>query len=203
MLMDFISWLGVNKPAYIPATITGLFGATGIILSGIAAVSVWAAQQIYLRRQKRNDLRAALRAEVTVLWRVLVSGQTHIDPNLLKFKFEENGQYKPHFTLYPRNEIFDAVKVDVAALGRADIPAIVNFYKHMEIMNSFVMDVRSVDFSSYETNRKIRMTLDLIKMHDQAILFAENAINLLEHLLDTPTADRLCAHKFRLGIDLQ
>jgi hypothetical protein len=202
MMMDLISWLGISDEKYIPATITGLFGFTSVVFTGLAAIAAWIIKQNLLRSEKRNDIRSALRAEIEVQWRMLVAAQ---DPKTIIPQIEKKldglggRSYTPHFTRYLDAEIFRSIKGEIAALGRKEIPPIVKFYHHMAVLDSFVAELRSPDFVSFDRDRKLVMIQHMFLMVEQAISFAEDALAVLDDLLDIPTANGLSALRYQVG----
>lgn len=201
MMMDLISWLGVSDGKHIPATITGVLGFASVALTGFAAIFAWLTKQFLLRREKRNDLRAAIRAEIEVQWRMLklAPNQEETIPIIeRKLKTKGKQDYSPHFSRYPGPEIFGSIKAEIAALGREEIPLVVQFYHQLAVMDNFVIELRSVEFKSYYRDRKLLMIKDMFRMVEQAITLAEKSMLVLENLMNIPQANRLCSLKAEL-----
>ncbi|WP_394689877.1 hypothetical protein [Hoeflea sp.] len=202
MLMDLISWLGVDNKDYIPATITGVLGFSSVVFTGLAAIAAWIIKQNLLRSEKRNDIRSALRAEIEVQWHMLVAAQ---DPEIVIPQIEKKldgpggTRYTPHFTRHLDAEIYRSIKGEIAALGRREIPPIVKFYHHMAVLDSFVAELRSPDFVSFDRDRKLMMIRHMFEMIEQAVTFAEDALAVLESVMYVPTSQSLSALRFRAG----
>lgn len=206
MMMDVISWLGISDAKHIPATITGVLGFASVALTGFAAIFAWLTKQYLLRREKRNDLRAAIRAEIEVQWLMLkkAPNQEETIPIIeKKLRTKGNKDYSPHFSRYPGPEIFGSIKAEIAALGREEIPLVVQFYHHLAVMDNFVIELRSTEFKSYDRDRKLLMIKDMFRMVEQATILAEKSMIVLEDLMNISQDRRLCARKAELERDNQ
>lgn len=198
MVLDLLAWLGVTKPEHIPNAITGLFGFAGVVLTGLAAIIAWLLKQIILRHEKRNDLRAALHAEIEALWQSMAVSPP--SPHLLaevgnRMRAPGGRRYTPHFSRYPAVDIFTAMRADIAALGRDEIPHVVRFYHHMTVLDHFTAELRDPAFRGFPVERKVMMTNHQFKMVLQAIEFAETALHVLEHKLELEPSRRIAVLK--------
>ena len=198
MVLDLLAWLGITEPRYIPNAITGLFGFAGVVLTGLAALIAWQIKQTVLRYEKRNDLRAALRAEIEALWQSMAISPP--SPHLLaeignRMRQPGGRKYTPHFSRYPAADIFTSMRADIAILGREEIPHVVRFYHHMVVLDQFVMELRDPAFRTFPIERKLQMTNHQFKMVAQAIEFAEAALVILEHKLEIENSERIGALK--------
>ncbi len=188
-MIDFLAWLGFVEDKHITAAIGGLFGFTGVVFTGLAAICAWLGKQYLMRRERRRDIRNALRAEVESQWRMLYISplSDEVLPEIARrLKAKGGKNYSPYFSSYLNSDIYAEIKSEIAILGDEEIPHIVRFYHHMSVMDGFVATLQEEKFASFDAERKLQMIGHLFEMVDFAVHLAERALLALEGSLKTP-----------------
>ena len=189
VIIDLLNWLGVTQDKHIASAIGGLFGFTGVVFTGFAAVAAWIGRHSWLRREKRRDLRYALLAEIRVQWRALYMSRNSeklIGEIEKRLKARGGRDYSPFFSKYLGVDIYQEVISDITALGDKEIPYIVDFYHQMAVINNFVDELSRDSFTTFPAERKLTMIAHLFVMINRAIELAEDAQVVLEQLLKMP-----------------
>lgn len=200
MIAEFLGFLGIDE-ALRPNAIGGLFSFAGVVITGLFAVTAWLVKQYLLRREKRQDLRYALRAEIEVEWLALfvVPRSDKLLEEIEKRMTAKGGEsYTPYFSRHLDPLIFGEVKAEITALGSEEIPHIVRFYHHLATMENFVGELRHDDFGTYPVARKMQMIRHLFLMIDRATEYAEEALAVLDRQLRIPHTERIGALKRRI-----
>jgi hypothetical protein len=170
-LSSVFLYLGLTDPALQAAFLQGVFVALGLILAAVILGLILLSRgdgrraETDLREQQAEHLQHAILAETRAHWHELdrQGPLASVASNLID-KMEQGRWAQPGFTPFIPKEapslIFSAIERDFALLERSLIDLVVRYYRQLEVVAQFALDLRSDRFHQLSTDRKIEVVRD-------------------------------------------
>ncbi len=171
-LSTLLTNLGLADPVLQAAMLQGVVLALGVLLAALilglfylAGRARLRASEHGLREDRAHNLQSAILAEARAHWYELdrQGPLSSVVAGLVE-RMEQGRWTQPGFTPFIPKEapslVFDAVERDFSLLDRRVIDLVVRYYRQLEVVAQFAIDLRSDRFHALSTDRKIDVIRD-------------------------------------------
>ena len=201
-LSTFLTNLGLVDPVLQAAMLQGALLALGILISALilglfylAGRGRQGAAERDLREERAENLQNAILAEARAHWYELdrQGPLSSVVAGLIE-KMEQGRWTQPGFTPFIPKEapslVFDAIERDFSLLDRRAIDLVVRYYRQLEVVAQFAIDLRSDRFHTLSTDRKIEVVRDYFTLLQALKNGAAELNGRLEQTLKLKRRDR-------------
>jgi len=176
VLLAFVAWVSpdFSEARLQQAVVAGAFLAAGWIVTFAFREAGILAE----RRQKRDDLMLALRAEIFD-YSEMLRDEFDSEITALEHAVATDPDYHPFFPMVSDPVIFQALSADAHMLPVRVIDDVIQFYSMLSDLALMVEDLRSDEAKQLPPARRLPMYLDYIEMRRAASELAEISVRAL------------------------
>jgi hypothetical protein len=171
-------WIG---PAIVAAVISGVISLAGWILSGRREI----ARERRLRRERRDDVQTALRAEIQHYVDILSNPDFDLNETweVVVSEMEEDASYVPLIPSERNDTVFRAILQEIHVLPGPVIQPVVRYYNQVFAIDAMIADLRGNGFAGADQDQRIKMYTDYIALKLEALRQGRSAIDALTRSL--------------------
>ena len=159
-------------------------GVLGLVLGVILSNSAVRILEALRRRERIQDIRTALRAEIRCQRHTLLQFKEAADRGDIAERFARPSESGATFTPFVPREapsfVFDAIVGEIHILPIEIIDPVVYYYRQIATLTEFAEDLRSERYLTLEAARKAEMYQDYLAMGVYALALADEAIEAIE-----------------------